>query len=565
MQTIYKLLLAAAAITPMSAVAGTVVPAQRGNFNLSEQVANKARKAASKSVANKITEADLEGQSIITEAPEGTLKHYSGSSSSVSNVFGVSESNVDGVIADITFTEDGKAYWLNPLSNAPFGSYIVGDVNADNTTITFNFPQYIYMEDYEWMVYNFYAACFESTTEDGTTSYSVSDTQTVTFNINEDGTITQQGDLYIGVGDYDVWDEYFYFDGYADKNIVLTPFSATAVTAPEGLKFEDWVIEEKYNDNPKWLMQVAIDGEDVYFKGFNQEFPEWTFKGTITTCNSDSENFTKVVVPSAQYVGNAYYRYNYTMAGVVKYEFSEAYNREIGVVTPTGTSFVFDYNEADHILTSPTTDDVLLINEGNKDVSPNTVAVDPTIYRQGEISDYTPAAPSVLKYEDLWENYSQIGLRFTAPCQTVEAQLLRPEYCSYEVYVDGEVFTFSTEDYPKIDKDYTEVPYTYTDEYDIQYQVGNDYHYVYFYFNTMESLGVRLIYTNPADGKKYYSDITSLDVTGVEGISADLSPVVSTQYFDTTGSQVSATAKGIVIVKQTHADGTVTVAKKVVR
>ena len=93
-----------------------------------------------KSIA-KITDADLTGD-IITEAPVGETKHYSGSSMSYYHIFSLEEEEVKGAIYDITYTEDGKAYWLNPLSQAPCGSYIVGDVEGDK--ITFNFPQHLY-------------------------------------------------------------------------------------------------------------------------------------------------------------------------------------------------------------------------------------------------------------------------------------------------------------------------------------------------------------------------------------------------------------------------------------
>jgi len=59
---------------------------------------------------------------------------------------------------------------------------------------------------------NYYTAVFEETTdEDGETDYDTVDNQTMTFTIADDGTITQDGNYILGLGDYDDWDENFLF------------------------------------------------------------------------------------------------------------------------------------------------------------------------------------------------------------------------------------------------------------------------------------------------------------------------------------------------------------------
>ena len=407
------------------------------------------------------------------------------------------------------------------------------------------------------MVYYFYVALFEGEiTEDGDADFEATENQTVTFTIGEDGTLTQDGDAIIGLGDYDEWDEYFYFDGYGDKNMVVTPFNDTKVSVPESVTFENWVVEDDYNDLDKWLVKVGFDGDDVYVQGLSSDDSSMVFKGTVQG--------DKVVIPNGQYVGDLYYRYNYTQAGTVAYEYDEDYGREVGYVVNSDDDFVFNYDAEARKMTSPTEDSALLFSEGVNGTVYTTVTVNPTIYDQGEITSYVPEAAVITRAEDDWEYYEQIGLRFENNLVNEDGQLLPEENFAYEIYVDDELFTFTAGDpYYMMEEDMTEVPYSYTDEYDIQYESGTNYHYVYFYFNTMKKLGVRMVYNAP-DGNKYYSRISSVDVdfSGVDEISAE--NVKSEEYYDLLGRRVDSTAKGVVIKRTTLTDGS-KISSKVIR
>jgi hypothetical protein len=572
MKKILPILVAAASIASASA-AGKIVPglASRPTFSQKERMATmkersqkiSARKAVKNHAPKRIDDADFEGQTIVTSAPNGTLTHYSASTYAFySSYYYDTEGTVDGVIADVTITEDGKAYWLNPLSGAQFDSYIVGEV--DGNKITFTFPQFIGEEDfYGFFELYYYAALFTPYEEDGYTDFEEADDQVLVMTINEDGTITQEGDAYLGLGDYDE-DYGFYFDGYADSQIVLTPFNDVAVAAPASATFENWIIEEEYNDVPTWILQGAVVGDDFYFKGLSQDYPEMTFKGHL---ESDGTN-TYVSVPAAQFVGATAYRYNYLLSGTLSYEYDEEYEEEVGTVDVNTDAYKFVYDAENHRLTAPAEDDILFINEGTAALGAIAVAVNPTIYKQGEISDYTPAAATDLYLDDsYWDYYDQMLFSFVATCQTVNGDLLAAANCSYEVFVNGDLFVFTTDEYTEFDQNYTEIPFNYTDDYDLEYTIGTDTHYIYFNDDSMDSIGVRMIYTNPNTGEKFYSETATLTLndSGVESVSAEASPVVAAEYFDLNGRRVDASATGVMVVRLTHANGTTSVAKRVVR
>lgn len=491
--------------------------------------------------AGNLTGDDFTGE-IITEAPAGDTRHYSGASTSIMNVFGISEVEVDGFVADITFTEDGKAYWLNPLSNAPLGSYVVGDVEGDK--IRFTFPQHIHDEDYGFMVYQMFATMMDVTLdfETGDLTYAPADDQTLELTIGKDGVIRQSGNSSrLCLSDWDSTESKLFFDGYADNGYVLTPFDETAIEVPASVEFDYWLIEEDYNEYRRWLVSVGFDANDVYIKGLDPNFPDWTVKGVV-----DGD---KVTVPSGQYLGIAYFRYNYVKNATIEYRFDDELGREVGYVVSKDGSFVFNYDADARRLTSPDRDCTLLFNEGNSIISPNRVIVNPTIASQGEITDLTPFPAYNLKGEYL-ESNNQVGLRFTSPCQNMEKQLLPSVDCSYEIFIDDELFTFRKNDYPRLSEDMTEVPYTFSDNFDIQYIPGTDYHYVYFYFNNMKKIGVRMVYTDPATGEKHYSETATLNVnfSGIDSVESNESAEV--EYYNLQGMRVAAPADGMFIRRQ---------------
>jgi len=210
----------------------------------------------------------------------------------------------------------------------------------------------------------------------------------------------------------------------------------------------------------------------------------------------------KSLFANGQYVGAIYYRYNYTQAGTVEYQYSEDYGREVGFVKDSAEDYVFNYDASARRLTSIGENSALLFSEGKNSGSYQAVTVNPTIYAQGEITTYEPEAALITGVEDDWDYYEQIGLRFENVLANVDGQLLPEENFGYEIYVDDQLFTFVAGDpYIQLTENLTEVPYTFSDDYDLMYESGTNYHYVYFYFRTMTKLGVRMVYNAP-DGKK---------------------------------------------------------------
>jgi hypothetical protein len=77
--------------------------------------------------------------------------------------------------------------------------------------------------------------------------------------------------------------------------------------------------------------------------------------------------------------------------------------------------------------------------------------------------------------------------------------------------------------------------------------------------DAMQLTGVELI-TNPSFGVAYPGTISSA-TTGVSSLNAEKGELVSVEYFSLTGNRLPETANGLVIVKSTFTDGSVSVEK----
>ncbi|MDE5983420.1 MAG: hypothetical protein K2G92_09985, partial [Duncaniella sp.] len=67
------------------------------------------------------------------------------------------------------------------------------------------------------------------------------------------------------------------------------------------------------------------------------------------------------------------------------------------------------------------------------------------------------------------------------------------------------------------------------------------------------------------DGVTHKSAVVTLDESSIDTPAAELSPVVSEQYFDLSGRTVVNPSTGLYIRRVTRADGTVSASKVVVK
>ena len=121
---------------------------------------------------------------------------------------------------------------------------------------------------------------------------------------------------------------------------------------------------------------------------------------------------------------------------------------------------------------------------------------------------------------------------------------------------DDELVTFSPDDYQNLETEMTDVPYSFSDQYEF-YKYDENNRTIYFYKDVKKKIGMEAVYV---DGDlRFGSGITEYypngDPTGVDMTEATVKQIKSVDFYDLSGRKLSAPAKGICIRTITYTDG----------
>ena len=252
------------------------------------------------------------------------------------------------------------------------------------------------------------------------------------------------------------------YDGYSltpyyVAGSTLTPTEPlTVVTLPDGLEIRPYMMS--YDEGNKSI-NVAVDGNDVYFQGMSKYIPEAWVKGT------KEGNF--VTFPSMQYMGeyesygSSYFFYN----GEAVF----TYDPEAGTYTAEGLVYgVLDDRYYDGYYTNP-----MLALVVEKAVIP----ANPEITSMLESSSYG------------WY------ITFNVPLLDVNGEPLIGSKLSYMIYTDieGEVapLTFTPATHTKLTQDMTEIPFGFSEDWDFY---DNKIYLNELYSEEWNKIGIQSIY-----------------------------------------------------------------------
>lgn len=211
----------------------------------------------------------------------------------------------------------------------------------------------------------------------------------------------------------------------------LTPAEPlAAITLPEGVEAMPYVMTYDGGSTP---VNVAVDGNDVYFQGMSSYIPEAWVKGT--------KNGNTVTFPAMQYMGE-YGSYGSS------YFF---YNGE--------TVFTYDA-EADTYSASGQVFGVLA--DRYYDGNYTNPVIKPVVEKAA-----TPANPEITALNN--GNYGWY-FEFNVPLVDTNGEPLLASKLSYMIYTDieGEIapLTFTPDTHTKLTENMTEIPYGFTESYD---------------------------------------------------------------------------------------------------
>lgn len=495
---------------------------------------------------------------LISEQPAGTLHaNYYGTNAGYYVFWGyVFSSSDDGSIENFVEGDNGEVYIKDAMSTLRQGNWIKGQKTVGDT-IAVELPQKYYVQDetdddgnptgnqeyfYLWRM---------KIDDEGTSLIPDEETQTVKYVLRNDSLIKVDdfsNDVIVGLATEDgEW------TGYGDyKNVsfkekdVPVSLPASAVAQTYQLDYGD---PETENTDSR-LVKVAFDGDDVYVGSLTDSNPDAWAKGKI-----DGD---KVVFDGKQYMGideeNGYHSY-FVPAG--RTQVYDSYYDEMVDSLYFADQTVFDFNAEAKTLKS---DGSFLVNAGKNNVA---YIAD---YNKPQLKEWAnvPAAPKDPEITDFMaydEGYGYGGMQIYLDKTSVDGNMLDAKNLFYNIYFDGELFTFYPDEYIALKDEMTDIPYDFADNYDI-YASGSS-HTVYFYFTGFETVGVQEIYRY--EGKEYKSNLVTYDVdeegnltTGINhaAVSGDSAAgVTGVSYTDISGRSVNNPTSGLYLKTVKFADG----------
>lgn len=486
---------------------------------------------------------------VITEVPDGAIPSvYTLEATSWSGMnLEVAPTSVSGY-KTVLYTSENKVYWQNPIYGAQMGSYIVGEKKNDK--IVFSFPQTLKIETFagETGVLYYYIYTYNADYN----CFIDCENPEVEVTIKEDGTLVMPSEITIGAANPGEGGGYAWA-GAGIGNVELTPFNTTAVTAPDDVVFEDWVMENSFSTAAKYV-KIGFSGNDVYFKDFSKTCPDFTFKGTLEG--------NKITCPSNQYMGEYA---DHFFIRFMTVNWSPAADRTERVdpdLVLSQKDFVFLINNDRNALRTEDPENFFIFSASDRVSYPILVVENPYIYTQGEINPKSPQAPYNLGMITSDWVYSKTDfLTFSLYDYNIANQYFPRANLYYEVMVDGEPFAFTRRNgYPNLKESISQIPV----ELSNSYFSGGLNQEVSLKTRDYSTLGIRILYTEE-DGTTYYSPISyfpNLDPSGITESEINAEEV-SVEYFDLTGNRVDGETAGIVIRKAVMSNGKVKISKQI--
>lgn len=311
---------------------------------------------------------------------------------------------------------------------------------------------------------------------------------------------------------------------YADMEWVPVD---TFTTIPEGVEKNKYAL--CHNSGGRFI-EMAINKDKVYIAGMAAD-PKACFVGEIA---ADGQS---VVFHTNQFLGvdesEEYFHYMVAAAP------EDIENPDTGQITHTiapTDSFTAILDSDKKTLSFMEHETGFAISNGPEKVGGGTLYIEPLITRQDDYVIDTPSDPEIVAYNPYNEANGYGTFNFNLPFWNKQGLLLNPDNMFYNVYLDDEVMTFSADIYTSLDNDITNLPYYFSDYYDI-FSVGIN-HAVYLYEGGYKRIGVQSFVM--ADGIEYRSPIiyNISDDVGIDNIPERSNNVIDTYYLDFSGKRI---------------------------
>lgn len=482
--------------------------------------------------------------------PQGEEKLYIRNCNAIAPVFWfMIDTPVNGAFGSVVFAEDNVVY-LSPVVNNILGLGYVKGIKDENNVITFQFPQYMgSLKDGRRL--DMYCMKRLGNDEDGwCLGAEIIENQTYKMQIAEDGTITplpEYEETVIGWSPDGVE-----FAGYGDYGYSFVPQTDETVTPP------DTAIEKDCtwgNGSVGYFGKMAFDGDDLYIRGMYPIMPDSWVKCTKSADGSYRFESGQLLGIRDPKTSQKYWCYGYASElepnqdpdsdGPLRYILLDG----MDLIPQDADSYKSNAN------VYPSTKTTVGTTISTFDKASGECVLSP---REEVEMLLTPKAPEIQAYRIFGDGYfAKSYAYFNQPQYSVDDILINPDNLYYEVYADGELFTFTQEQFPDIpEESWTLIPYTFSTSNESilnSYIWWSDIHQLTI-SGFIRQIGIRSVCKVGEEVR--YSDMAVASPEGVEGVEVD-SEVVSETLTNLAGVRVSNPGPGVYIRTTRHADGTV--------
>ena len=448
--------------------------------------------------------------------PEGTEESYIMAYTDNNGFYEASYTNGKGMVR-----KDGSTWYFNGLTPGGNRSYrgaeeswLRGEKEGDEIVIKAG----------QMLVQNqaktLYLEIVHADADGNITSFE----QEARLRIGENGELTTQNDdIFAIYEDAEVEDEAGFFGFF--YNMEAKPMGELVrFEFPNGVQPETYVFTgtDAYGTKSSRFVKVAFADGKFFVSGLASTSPDEVYEGTYTD--------TEASIPSFQIVKDAdlfYYR-------IAPVYVDEDYN------------FEYKYNitftlspDRKQLTLSP---EISYLCETTYDLqSFATTAGGVTINYYAGDHAAKPATPEIIGWDD-----NNDALAFNIPTEDVDGGYVNPEKLSYRIYADGKRYTFTPSDYERLSTEMNEIPFGFTDNFDI---VNNGVQkIVYFHNLNCKLLEVASVYT--VDGVETTSDRALYDFDPTTIIdNAASTTAVATEYHSLSGVLLTQPTKGSVVLQ----------------
>ena len=313
--------------------------------------------------------------------------------------------------------------------------------------------------------------------------------------------------------------EFAYYGFYTSIPAMLKGTAPDPIAAPD-IDTSEWYFKSKSlgtdNETGEEIaedynlhVQVGMANNEVFVKGLCEDLPDAWIKGTLDPAPN------KVTFPAGQHFGTYgywFWTFEYFFAG-----YGENGQEDV----------VMNYDAEAKTLTMESPSH-MLINAAWLLIDPNLVLTDVTLQEIPDVAA-TPAQPSITGERLTGTSYPNITVDI--PDTDAEGNPLLIGKLSYQYYYEidheAEPLTLTTNLYTELGEDMTEIPYNFSDSWDIyNYRL-----YLNMDFSTWNRIGIQSIYHG--GGEVTRSEIFWLSLANVNFISANDQTIASAMVDET--------------------------------